>query len=173
MEKYTHETQIIINEIKERTAKLQLLGFTETELQSIIFNHKKLSKLLITNEYKILLTDYHLEIPMFPLVKAVYLLYLKHPEGISFKCLPDFRSELLAIYKCISGRVHLDDMERSINGITDPTCNSINEVCSSIKTAFTKHMDGSLAQYYFITGKRGERKKILLNVNLIDWNIDL
>ena len=40
-----------------------------------------------------------MEIKMEPLVKAVYLLFLKHPEGIVFKCLPDYRKELAELYK--------------------------------------------------------------------------
>ncbi len=35
------------------------------------------------------------------LVKTVYLLYLKHPEGIAFKQLPDYRQELIDIYKTL------------------------------------------------------------------------
>ena len=46
-----------------------------------------------------MLPDYNdMEIKMEPIVKAVYLLFLKHPEGIAFKCLPDYRQELAEIY---------------------------------------------------------------------------
>ena len=173
MKQYPYDTQIIIDEIKERTNKLLQTGMTEQELQSIIFSQKKLSKLLITDEYKIILTDYNLEIKMYPLAKAVYLLYLKHPEGIAFKCLADYKNELLYIYKCISKRIRIDDMERSITGVTNPTYNTINEICSCIKAAFLKHLGNNTAQHYFITGKKGKKKKIALNENLIYWDTGL
>lgn len=42
---------------------------------------------------RILLPDYgDREIKMTPLAKAVYLLFLRHPMGIKFKCLPDHRN---------------------------------------------------------------------------------
>ena len=43
----------------------------------------------------------NMEIKMEPLVKSVYLLFLKHPEGIMFKCLPEYREELAQIYNRI------------------------------------------------------------------------
>jgi hypothetical protein len=49
-----------------------------------------------------------MEIKMEPLTKAVYLLFLNHPEGILFKHLPDYRQELANIYgssdKCIGNQ---------------------------------------------------------------------
>lgn len=45
----------------------------------------KLSKLVVTKDLRIFLPDYeNMEITMEPLVKAVFLLFLKRPEGIMF-----------------------------------------------------------------------------------------
>ena len=127
-----------------------------------------LSKLIVTSEYKIYLPDYNnLEIAMYPLPKAVFFLFLNHPEGILFKHLPDYRDELIAIYKRISGREKLGDMEKSINDVVNPTLNSINEKCSRIREAFIKHFDESIAQNYFITGERATPKKIALDRQLV------
>jgi hypothetical protein len=130
----------------------------------------KLSRLTVTKDYRIFLPDYnHLEIIMTPLPKAVFFLFLKHPEGILFKHLPDYRDELMNIYKHISNREMLLDMEKSIDDVTDPTKNAINEKCSRIREAFIRNFDESLAQNYFITGLRSEPKRVTLDRQLVTW----
>ena len=108
-----------------------------------------------------------MEITMHPLPKAVFILFLYHPEGILFKNLTDYRNELIAIYKLISGREKIDDMEKSIDDVVNPTLNSINEKCSRIREAFLCKFDESIAQNYFITGGRATPKKIVLDRNLV------
>lgn len=58
----------------------------------------KLSRLVITEDYRFLLEDYQMEVELQPVHKAVYLLFLAHPEGIEFKRLSDYREELLRYY---------------------------------------------------------------------------
>ena len=105
---------------------------------------------------------------MSPLPKAVYLLFLKHPEGIVFKQLRNYHDELLDIYKQISNRVIESNIESNIRDITDPTKNSINEKCTRIREAFLKQFDTVYAQHYYITGKKGEPKRITLPRELVD-----
>lgn len=104
---------------------------------------------------------------MHPLPKAVYLLFLLHPEGILFKYLIDYRDELIQIYKKVSGREDIKQMEQSIHNVVNPSLNSINEKCSRIKEAFVKHFDDSIAQHYYITGGKATPKKIILNRELV------
>lgn len=166
------EAEKLIDEIKERIEQLRQTGIGEMVIKSLFkFDHTvKLSKLIITNDYRIVLPDYNnMEITMTPLPKAVFLLYLKHPEGIMFKHLVDYRNELMDLYMRISNRVNLNDMRKSINDITDPTKNAINEKCSRIREAFVGKFDESLAQNYFITGLRLEPKRITLDRKLVVW----
>ena len=113
-----------------------------------------------------------MEIKMPPLSKAIYLLYLRHPKGIMFSCLHVYRRELLQLYELISGRNNREEVRRSIDDVTDPTrSNSINEKCSRIKQAFLREFDDSIAHNYYITGERGETKKILLPRELVTWDM--
>ena len=105
------------------------------------------------------------------LSKAIYMLYLRHPEGILFSYLPDYRDELHHLYGMISGRDNREEIKRSIDDVTDPTRNSINEKCSRIKQAFLREFDDSIARNYYITGERGEAKKILLSRDLVTWDM--
>ena len=129
---------------------------------------EKLSRLIITKDYSILLPEYYnLEIKMEPLVKAVYLLFLKHPEGIIFKHLPDYREELTQIYLKLKPNGMNEKVLQSIEDVTNPTLNSINEKCARINSAF--QFDSNIAKHYYIDGKRGEAKKISLPRDLVVW----
>ena len=129
---------------------------------------RKLSRLKITADYKIYLMDYEMrEVEMSPLPKALYFLFLNHPEGISFKELPDYRAELMTIYKNISLRENPDKARRSIKKLTDPLDNSVHEKCSRIRASFLTVIAEDIAENYYITGDRGEAKKILLDRELV------
>ena len=116
-----------------------------------------------------MLSDYNKEVKMEPLTKAVYLLFLKHPEGIAFKHLPDYRKELVELYTMIKPLSINDRVLKSIEDVTNPLLNSINEKCSRIKAAFRAEVDVSLADQYYITGKSGEQKNITLPRKLVVW----
>ena len=142
------------------------LGFHDDKLKHQI----KFSRITITKEGAVLLTDYdNREVKMEPMTKAVYLLYLRHPEGIAFKQLPDFRKEMADLYVRIKPYSLNDRVLKSIEDVTNPLLNSINEKCSRIKAAFLSVVDASLADHYYITGKGGEEKKITLPRNLVIW----
>ena len=141
------------------------LGMREEKSQNAI----KLSKLSIAKDGTILLTDYQKEIKMEPIVKAIYLLFLKHPEGIAFKCLPNYRQELADVYQKIKPFGLTERAIRSIEDVTNPLLNSINEKCSRIRAAFLAEVDATLLDQYVITGKSGEAKKIALPRDLVVW----
>lgn len=171
---FDYAAQQLIDEIRERVEKLKQLGVNEMILKSLITGEQQLSKLVISKDYKIYLPDYNnKEIILYPLVKSVFFLFLRHPEGILFKNLPDYKNELKDIYLKISNRELLDDIEQSIESVTNPTKNSINEKCSRIREAFIKEFDESLAQYYFITGERNTPKKINLDRKLVTWEMEI
>ena len=142
------------------------LGFREEKMK----NQIKLSGLTITRDYRILLTDYeNKEVKMEPLAKAVYLLYLMHPEGIAFKFLPDFRKELTKIYSWLKPMGLDDKALQSIEDVTNPLLNSINEKCSRIRAAFINLVDESLLSNYIVAGKSGDVKKVALSRHLVVW----
>ena len=142
------------------------LGFRDEKQKHQI----KLSRLTITKGCNIVLTDYdNKEVKLEPIVKAVYLLFLNHPEGIAFKYLPDYRKELAGLYERIKPLGLSERALRSIEDVTNPLLNSINEKCSRIRAAFMAEVDPSLADQYYIIGKSGEEKKISLPRELVIW----
>lgn len=159
----------LTDEVRQRIIELRKRGVQLHLLRELVEERPTLSRLVVDKDYKIFLPDYNnLEITMSPLPKAVYLLFLRHPEGIPFKRLRDYHDELLDLYKQVSNRVIESNIENSIRDITDPTKNSINEKCSRIREAFLTHFDFAYAQHYFVTGRRGEPKRITLPRELVD-----
>lgn len=126
---------------------------TINELRNVKLNPSS-SKIEITADYKILLSDYGKEVKMTPLQKTLYIFYLRHPEGVEFKMLSAYYDELLAIYKVLSNRENLEKQQHSIRRLVDATDNAINEKCSRIKEAFLKVVDDFVAQNYYICLKK-------------------
>ena len=164
------DTEELMEEVKERIGKLRQRGIAEYLLERLIHPDDRLSRLFVTKDYRIVLPDYRdMEIKMEPLAKAVYLLFLKHPEGIAFKSLPDHRKELADIYTKLRPAGLTDRAMQSIEDVTNPLLNSINEKCARIRGAFVGEFDDYMAKYYYIDGKRGEVKKIALPRDLVVW----
>lgn len=167
---YDPNVAIIVKEIREKVNALRERGMAEKLIRKIIQIEPKLSHLVITKDMRIILPDYNnMEIMMEPINKAVFILFLQHPEGIIFKHLPDYRKELAEIYQKIKPFGLNDRAIRSIEDVTNPCLNSINEKCARIRGAFISRFDENLAKHYYINGWRGEAKKIDLPRDLVIW----
>lgn len=168
---YSYEdVEDLMEEIKERVLKLRQRGVAEHILEELIHPDDKPSRMVITKDYRILLPDFNnMEIKMEPLVKAVYLLFLKYPEGVIFKELPDYRKELTEIYLCMKPNGLTERAKKSIEDVTNPCKNSINEKCARIREAFVGRFDNHLARHYYIDGERAKPKKIELARELVVW----
>lgn len=165
---------ILLDEVKDRIRKLKAYGVDDAEIAATMNEEELFPQLVVTENYKVVLADgADTEIKMEPLVKAVYLLFLSHPEGIVLKYLPDYKKELTALYLLLRPYGMTDRVMRSIEDVTNPTLNSINEKCARIRKLFSEILPKSVARYYAISGKRGEAKKIdLVRANVV-WKCKL
>ena len=111
----------------------------------------RLSRLVITDDFRFFLPDYGLEVELQPVHKAVYLLFLAHPEGIEFKRLTEYREELTDYYMKTARLMDREKIVEGVNHLVDPLDNAINEKCSRIKKVFLELMDEYSASYYFIS----------------------
>ena len=111
----------------------------------------QLSRLTITQDYRFVLTDYGLEVELQPVHKAVYMLFLAHPEGIEFKRLADYREELTRYYMATAKMMDKEKIMEGVDHLVNPLDNAINEKCSRIKKAFLELMDEYRASYYIIS----------------------
>lgn len=165
-DKFSKEAYQLSQEIVERVEKLRKIGINELIIRSLVTEAPKPSRLCITKDYRLFLPDYNnKEIVMGPLPKAVFLLFLRHPEGIMFKLMSEWKNELLGLYCRCSGRQPDEEMRQSVEKLTDPLSNSLNEKCSRIREAFLREMDDSIACHYNIATP----KRIKLDRGLVEW----
>lgn len=165
---------ILLDEVREKVRKLKSYGVTEWEIVSAMNEEVLFPQLVVTENYKVVLEkDEPVEVEMEPLVKAVYLLFLSHPDGIIIKHLPDYRQELTNIYLLLKPFGLTERVKKSIMDVTDPTMNSINEKCARIRKLFSSYLPMSVARYYAISGKRGEAKKVNLVRDNVIWKCNI
>ena len=167
--KTDEELKQLMEELKKKMRRLKEYGMSEKEILSSLHTDQQLPQLIITRNYRIFLGDEHREVHLEPLVKSVYLLFLKHPEGIIFKDLPDYRKELALIYNKVRPWGLTDRALKSIEDVTNPMLNSINEKCARIRRTFVTMLDCCVAEQYYIKGARGKAKKITLSRELVAW----
>ena len=160
----THHTPEEIAELVRQLAEqLQMAGRKDLLLKAIgaplleelriEAARAKLSRLLITKDYRFFLMDYEQnEVELQPVHKAVYLLFLAHPEGIEFKRLGDYREELTRYYMATAKLMDKEKIIEGIDHLVNPLDNAINEKCSRIKKVFLDMMDEYSASYYIISG---------------------
>ncbi len=159
----------LLDDVKQKVRLLRESGVSESEIASLFYVERPLPILIISKDYKIFLGDERKEVHMEPLVRAIYILFLKHPEGIVFKSLPDYRKELTNLYDKVRPWGLTDRALQSIEDVTNPMLNSINEKCARIKKAFVGILGSEMAKKYYIKGNRGEPKSIALSSDLVVW----
>ena len=159
------KTIAILKEIEYLQRKY---GITIEELTAFLNYTVRLSRLHIYSSGGIFLDDFDFkEVKMDTLTKSVYFLFLNHPEGINFKDMGDHQRELENIYSSLSRRDDMDGIRRSVATLCNPLDNSINEKVSKVKKAFRDAVDDRIARFYYIDGKKGEAKTIVLDRSLV------
>ena len=140
-------------------------------IAEFVAKYETISRLRITDDYEIFLPDYgNREVKMGALYKAIYFLFLNHPEGIILKHLEDYHNELVNYYLQTSHKETLSKrMAETIYNLEYPGNNDINTDLSRIKAYFKSVVDEHLAKHYCIVGKPGEPYKIALDYDLIEW----
>ena len=167
------ETEELIGMLKVIVKTLVERGVSRRKICEYVnedSNITQLSRLKITKNYRLLLTDYDIEIKLEPIHKAVYILFLRHKEGIRFKELVSYRDELYSIYKTMKHSTQAPlKVKRSIADLTNPLNSSIIEKCSRINSIIKRLISNDKAHHYMIVGEKGEIRRIELNRELIDW----
>lgn len=177
---FDEESKKILKEIQEKLNAVRLKGISEAIIAQYVKPCSKLSRMTIGKDFTITLNDYdNRVITMEPVVKAVFILFLRHEEGIYFKDLADYQTELEIIYRAVKAK-HNDideqmesgftpQISNSVRSLTDPCSNSINEKCTRIKESFIQQFHDCIASNYYIQGMRASEKRIIIPRNLVIW----
>jgi len=160
------EIGTLMYELKERVKKLEQKGISLALIMEMLGGEiapkkEDLSRIIVDARYRIFLPGFaDMEVKMTPLVRTVYIFFLKHPQGIAIKSMSSYFNEMLSIYKHITPYGDEDQIVDSIRLLCDPTDNSINEKCSRIKLIFKTMFTKEIASEYYVSGGRGEDKYI-------------
>ena len=154
VEKIAEQVATLVKQLHAAGRKdllLKAIGAPLLEELRIEAAKAKLSRLVITEDYRFILADYQKEVELQPVHKAVYLLFLAHPEGIEFKRLADYREELTKFYTATAKGLDSDKIKEGVDHLVNPLDNAINEKCSRIKKTILSMMDEYTASYYIIS----------------------
>lgn len=110
------------------------------------------------------------EVKMPALPKALYFVFLNHPEGFPLKHLIDYREELLFWYRKLSNR---KDAEKYIDKLIDSTDNSANEKLSRIGKAFRDIHNASNDDMNICIpiGEKGENYRVPIKRDCVSWEV--
>ena len=107
-------------------------------------------------------------LPFRPLLKALFILFLKHPEGVLLKERDRYAEELNDIYGAILPNSSEEDRRKRVNRLMDLTDNSFSENASKLNSEIDLLFPG-LADYYKIKGSNGHPRRIMLDPLLVVW----
>lgn len=153
--------------------ELEYTGLHKIVIDTILkyHSHDGLSRLLITEDGRVLLLDRNrTEVKIQALGRALYILYLRHEEGIALTELCDHRDELLAIYSVVSDYSNAERLRVTVDSLVNFAGNTMNPLLSRIRKAFIALL-GEHAKDYLIEGDVRDRKRINLPRNLVIDNL--
>lgn len=159
----------LVRQMQECAHKLIDLGIDKDEIHHKLFSSQPLRKLFISQKGDMMVESgsgiflYRGSVKLAPLDKALYLLFLRHPEGISHGRLFEYREELMEIYRKLMDGRDTASMRKSVEDVTNPYMNYFHEKCAHIRRAFIDQLGNYLAASYYISGDRGDVKKIVLD----------
>lgn len=159
----------ILADLRTNVEKLRLMGVALGAIHEFIDKHEPLSQLVITEDLRLLLPLYNVEIELSAQKKALYFLFLNHPEGIVLQRLEDYHNELVNYYKQTNKGVLTQKMEESLKKLETYGNNQLNVLIARIREAFCLKFDERLARNYFISGEKGQPYRIPLDQELIKW----
>ena len=127
-----------------------------------------LSTISVNNDFKVILSDYQISVPFTPLFCTLYILFLKHPDGIILKHISDYYDELEEIYSIIKPGGNNRLMKRSIKDLCNPEGDSLRQKISKINRIINSIiLNPRLAENYTINGYRGGAYRISIPPEMI------
>jgi hypothetical protein len=167
---------ILTNRDVNRSHARQLFTIMDGIRDNLLFRQRSI--LLLENSQmeirglskRIFLTDLgDLEINLNPKERALYLLYLNHPEGIMRSHLIDHKVELRTYYAIFSQQPDNRSIDEAISRLTDVTDNNMNEVMARIRAKFRQCVGSQQFEDYSIMATPEGTHKIRLNRELVKF----
>ncbi|MDC1266802.1 hypothetical protein N8Z75_02380 [Crocinitomicaceae bacterium] len=154
----------------------QLMQIMDGVRSNLMFRDR--SKYLRTNSrlefreqnHHMFLTDLgDLQVNLNPKERALYLLYMRHPEGISRTNVVDYKNELKSYYKWLSNSSSSDQIKMSVDLLVDASDDNFIQVLSRIRRKFKDTVGQEQYKTYSIESYDGIYK-ITLDRELISFD---
>ena len=104
-----------------------------------------------------------------PLVKMLFIIFLRHPEGILLKQRDLYRKELEEIYSVLSPGTSKEDVRARVGRLVNVEDNSFSEKASVLNARLEALLPKGTADQYKIQGYNGHPRRIPLNPLLVTW----
>lgn len=160
----------------ESAELLALIGMAQERLRAMgvevpaVQNETTPIRLHIDRHYAVRLdSPQGREVLLRPLVKALFILFLKHPEGIVLKERYRYATELEAIYGVISPNTSMEDRQKRIRRLVDATDNSFSEKASVLNATLDRLLPQGIVSGYKIQGTNGHPRRIPLDPLIVIW----
>ena len=134
------------------------------KLQGKVIVSDQVSPLVVNQDMDIVLPYYNeIVVEMPAMCKAIYILFLLHPQGIVLKQFGDLRGELEQVYGIVMPNRNEALARESIDNLCSPLSNTLNEYIAKIKRSFRRYvLNDRLLQQYVIAGHRGQPYRVTL-----------
>lgn len=110
-------------------------------------------------------------LPLRPLVKALFILFLRHPEGILLKERDRYRQELEEIYAVICPNAAIEDVRARVGRLVNLQDNSFSEKASVLNARLEELLPAGTAEDYKIQGYNGHPRRIPIDSLSVHWQL--
>ncbi len=168
--------KILTNRDVNRSHARQLFTIMDGIRDNLLFRQRSI--LLLENSRmevrglskRIFLTDLgDLEINLNPKERALFLLYLNHPEGIMRSHLIDHKVELRTYYAMFSQQPSNELIDEAIDRLTNVIDGNMDVIMSRIRRKFKQAVGEQQFEDYSITASQEGTHKIRLNRELVKF----
>lgn len=112
----------------------------------------------------------HLKVHFTPIQRALFAMFLKHPEGFTLTEMSEQAEELMKWYRMARPSAGEDVIEKRIHALVKPGSNRLSECFSEIKRKLYLLLGADLSEAYIIKGEREEKRKIALDREFVAWD---
>lgn len=159
--------EMLLEELRLAYERLENIGISRDMARQMLWEREPVSRVVIRQNYIVALVDLSIEIKLSPLQWSLYVLFIRHEEGIAYKQMPDYRDELIDIMShnhCNGKLVNMWRFRNMVWRLTDPSRGAMNENVSRIRRAFCNAIGSDdAARHYYICGTRNSRHRIALS----------
>lgn len=161
---------VLMEELRITYERLADEGITKEMARQKLWDMEQVSRVDVSKPGCVRLVDFGVTINLTPLQCTLYILFLRHDEGIALKQLGNYTDELIELMmkQQHSEYVNSNRIYTIIENLTDPTHGYVNQVVSKIRHAFCEalHTDDA-ARHYYINGSRNSLYRIPLSRDFV------